>query len=301
MADSGVDAASAVANDDAGTCSDAGEIDSGPMSEDGGADDGGVDAGPPSPCPDATMARIGRFCIDRWEAHLEVEGDGGFSPWEANQRPPTDVTYRAASAAGGYPQAYISRVEAKLACKNAGKRLCSMHEWRRVCGGKLGLHYPYGKKLDRAKCNIGKPHLLAQRFGSDARLWKYDENFNDPELDTLEGYLGKSGEYEGCRSEDDVFDLAGNLHEWVSDVVDQTFVDKMEDDKVDRHTQPWKLGNGVFVGGFFSTTDQHGPGCLFTTIAHEPTYHDYSIGFRCCATAVLPDEPKADKKRKKLR
>jgi hypothetical protein len=39
------------------------------------------------------------------------------------------------------------------------------------------------------------------------------------------------------------------------------------------------------MGGFYSTTDQHGAGCAYTTIAHEPSYHDYSTGFRCCADA----------------
>jgi hypothetical protein len=37
---------------------------------------------------------------------------------------------------------------------------------------------------------------------------------------------------------------------------------------------------------------------MFTTIAHEPAYHDYSIGFRCCAAADLPAPAgKARKKR----
>jgi hypothetical protein len=42
------------------------------------------------------------------------------------------------------------------------------------------------------------------------------------------------------------------------------------------------LGKGVFMGGFFSTTNEHGEGCEFVTMAHEPKYHDYSTGFRCC-------------------
>jgi hypothetical protein len=41
-------------------------------------------------------------------------------------------------------------------------------------------------------------------------------------------------------------------------------------------------GKGIFMGGFFSTTNQHGRGCDFVTMAHEPRYHDYSTGFRCC-------------------
>ena len=39
------------------------------------------------------------------------------------------------------------------------------------------------------------------------------------------------------------------------------------------------------MGGFYSTANQHGAGCYYTTIAHEPSYHDYSTGFRCCMDA----------------
>jgi formylglycine-generating enzyme len=48
------------------------------------------------------------------------------------------------------------------------------------------------------------------------------------------------------------------------------------------------------MGGFYSTHGELGPGCTFTTIAHEPRYHDYSTGFRCCADAnVATVTPKA--------
>jgi len=43
-----------------------------------------------------------------------------------------------------------------------------------------------------------------------------------------------------------------------------------------------QVGNGIFMGGFYSTTGELGPGCLFTTVAHDAGYHDYSTGFRCC-------------------
>ena len=48
------------------------------------------------------------------------------------------------------------------------------------------------------------------------------------------------------------------------------------------YRHPVNQGKGVFMGGFFSTLNQHGEGCDFVTMAHEPGYHDYSTGFRCC-------------------
>jgi formylglycine-generating enzyme len=248
-----------------------------------------ADAGPsePRPCPEG-MALVQRFCIDRFEADLvSPDADGGLAKFPPNQRPATGVRFAARSVPGVLPQAYISRVEAAAACANAGKRLCSMKEWRRTCEGQLRTKYPYGEHHVAGVCNNEKGHLLSIRYGSNPSHWKY-ENFNDPSLDATPGFLARTGEYEGCTTPEGVHDLVGNLHEWVSDMVDADLVEKLEAEEVERHNQPWKEGNGVFMGGFFSTADQHGPGCMFTTIAHEPTYHDYSIGFRCCASADLP-------------
>jgi formylglycine-generating enzyme required for sulfatase activity len=189
-----------------------------------------------------------------------------------------------------FPQGYISRVEAAAACGLASKRLCSLGEFDRACRGKRHALYPYGPRGKNGVCNSGKKHLLTELFGANGRAWKYDENFNSPELLKTPGYLAKTGEYEGCKSEDEVMDLVGNLHEWVSTSVDQALVDRMDEEPVERRKQPWREGNGIFASGFFSTTKEHGPGCAFLTIAHEPTYHDYSIGFRCCRAAEV-DEP----------
>jgi formylglycine-generating enzyme required for sulfatase activity len=235
------------------------------------------------------MAKAGRTCVDRWEAHLvTLDAGGGVAVHPHNERPAAGVRYEARTAPGVFPQAYVSRVEAKAACVAAGKRLCSVREWTRACEGPKGKTFPYGRRPVRGRCNAGKPHLLAAKYGADSRRWRYDEHFNDPALDVEPGFLAKAGEHEGCASDDGVFDLVGNLHEWVGDTVDADFVERFEDEKVTRRKQPWKPGNGVFLGGFFSTTDEHGPGCTFATIAHEPTYHDYSVGFRCCAPARTP-------------
>jgi sulfatase modifying factor 1 len=248
--------------------------------------DGGVDAGPTAPpaCPDG-MARIGRFCIDRYEAHLATRTpDGAIVPWFHTARPSPDTRYEARSAPSAFPQAYISRVEAAAACKNAGKRLCSIAEWRRACEGRRGTTYPYGESWKANRCNTDKPHLLSIHFGSDARRWRY-ENFNEPTLDEEPGFLAKAGDYSACVSDAGVHDLVGNLHEWVSDTVDDALMEKLAAEDVERNDQPSRPGNGVFMGGFFSTHQELGPGCKFITVAHEPTYHDYSTGFRCCATA----------------
>ena len=45
-------------------------------------------------------------------------------------------------------------------------------------------------------------------------------------------------------------------------------------------------GHGRFRGGFYGDAEINGPGCLYVTSAHDPTYHDYSTGFRCCTRAA---------------
>jgi hypothetical protein len=245
---------------------------------------------PPGECAEG-MARVGRFCIDRWEAHLVVRdaaGEPSKLPFFA--RPPEDGAYEACSEAGVMPQAYISRVEAQAACRNAGKRLCEKAEWQRACQGSLGNVYPYGERWQAKRCNMDKPHLLAARFGPDARRWHYDQ-FNDPTLNQTPGFLAPAGTYPECVGDAGVYDLVGNLHEWVSDTVDQELMDHLAAEQVERNEQPWRPGNGVFMGGFFSTHEQLGPGCKYITVAHEPAYHDYSTGFRCCAAAPVVKAP----------
>jgi formylglycine-generating enzyme required for sulfatase activity len=231
------------------------------------------------------MALVGGFCIDRHEAYLMADVGGALTPHPHFRRPEPGARYVARSEPGVFPQAYISRVEAKAACEAAGKRLCTRKEWRRACRGKGTQRYPYGPDGERGRCNTGKLHLLRRFFGANPPGgWSYDAHFNNPELDKLPGFLARTGEYAGCVSDLGVHDMLGNLHEWVSDMVDQSLVDELDAEGVERNRQPWKEGNGVFMGGFFSTTSELGPGCYYTTIAHEPRYHDYSTGFRCCAS-----------------
>ena len=262
---------------------------------DAGAD-AEADGGAPPDCP-SDMIKTGRSCVDRWEGHLATKTvDGVVTPWPHYDRPEKGMFYLAMNEAGSYPQAYISRVEAAEACAHAGKRLCSRAEWTRACKGRKGYRYPYGNKGQRGACNTGKLHLLEKFYGRSRGAWTY-EVFNDPKLDREPGFLAKSGEYETCGSDEGAFDMVGNLHEWVSDAVGSDIEDVLLRDEVERKKQPWRVGNGIFMGGFFSTTLEHGPGCSFTTIAHEPTYHDYSTGFRCCMDAPGVEKKPRKKKR----
>lgn len=236
---------------------------------------------PRSECP-REMTQVGPVCIDRYEAHVARRNAEGalavFPPWER----PISTDLVAVSAAGVKPQTFVSRIEAARACDHAGKRLCSLTEWYTACRGPEKTTYPYGPQFVKDRCNVGKPHLLSLLFGKDPKAWRYDEHFNHPDLARRPGFLASASEYPGCVSGYGAYDLVGNLHEWVADAVDSSLPEKLPLKAGIRARLRANQGKGIFMGGFFSTTNQHGEGCNFVTIAHEPSYHDYSTGFRCC-------------------
>ncbi|MCO4744850.1 MAG: SUMF1/EgtB/PvdO family nonheme iron enzyme [Proteobacteria bacterium] len=186
------------------------------------------------------------YCIDRYEAHLTDQ-----SPYAT----PTSGT--AANRAGAVPQGYISQTVAALACDNAGKRLCTASEWTRACRGSTESLYPYGDSYDATACNDTRDtHPVVELFGTPT--WSTSE-MSDPRLNQLADSLDPSGANADCVSEDGVYDMHGNLHEWIADPA------------------------GTFKGGFYVDAVLNGAGCTYTTTAHSVGYHDYSTGFRCCA------------------
>jgi len=226
-----------------------------------------------SPCFEEQV-RITSFCVDKYEDYV-VELDASnrehpHSPYAMVK----DARVRAKVARNVVPQAYISQVQAKAACENAGKRLCKPDEYIRACRGpsKNDL-YPYGGMQKRAgACNEGHGSFVALAFGQDFMKLTY-ENFNDPKLNQMPGGLARTGAFPKCVSPDGLYDMVGNLHEWVDEGPDAN-------------------GHGRFRGGWYGDAENNGPGCFYVTSAHEPTYHDYSTGFRCCADAL---DPKAGK------
>jgi formylglycine-generating enzyme required for sulfatase activity len=226
----------------------------------------GVERPAGSPCFDEQI-HVENFCVDKYEAYVvEVDARGeehDHSPYQMVG----DLRVRAKVARGVVPQAYISQVQAAAACREAGKRLCKPEEYVRACRGPdKNAFYPYGGQTRRkGVCNEGKGSFVAQAFGDDFFKLTYAQ-FNDPKLDQMPGGLAKTGEYTGCVSPEGAYDMVGNLHEWVDEPPDAN-------------------GHGRFRGGWYGDAELNLPGCLYVTSKHEPTYHDYSTGFRCCADA----------------
>jgi hypothetical protein len=227
-------------------------------------------AGAPK-CPDdmALVRRIqGPYCIDRYEAALDRRG----APHPFNHDVDgIEKEVVAVSVKGRKPQGYISGELAVIACKNAGKRLCETDEWVRACRGPKLTRYPYG---DVRKANVCNDRFKVLDHHPVPVLWRKDPTsadstlmwhprfMNDPRLLTMAFTIVQSGAFDKCTNEYGVYDMVGNLHEWVKDA------------------------EGTFRGGFFMDTFQNGEGCDYRTRAHPLEYHDYSTGFRCCADAA---------------
>lgn len=245
------------------------------------------------PCP-KDMVRVRKsFCIDRFEASLvDAESGQALSPyymparknalsmrdfWEKerlNVGPPEardiklppippwqkarDFEPKAISQKGKVPQGYMTGPLATLACKNAGKRLCSYDEWRTACRGETDRPFPYGDKYVNGKCNIFREaHPAAVLHGNAS------EGHSDPRLNMVKSddkpLLRMTGDTRACVSEwegDMIYDMVGNIDEWIDDP------------------------EGTFVGGFYARSKKDG--CESIVKAHPFDYFDYSTGVRCC-------------------
>jgi sulfatase modifying factor 1 len=200
------------------------------------------------PCPQG-MAPIGDFCIDRWEASI-VNQSPYYSP-----EPPSPGKI-AKSEPGVVPQGYINGILAAGYCASAGKRLCTSQEWLRTCAGPEGWTYPYGNTYREGACNDYRAeHPLTTLYGPGNENWSDVAN---PLLNQLPDTVDLTGKNTLCVTPEGVYDLVGNLHEWVEDA------------------------SGVFRGGYYVEGYINGNGCQYVTTAHNVSHWDFSTGFRCC-------------------
>ncbi len=201
----------------------------------------------------------GRFCIDRWEAslvELEPQGEVPFSPYTT----PQGRAVRAVSLEGVVPQGYVSRDQASRACAASGKRLCFEDEWVMACRGESRRAFPYGDSREKGACNDSGNSPLRVLYRDSPDIY-HDGPMNDPRLNQQPNTVAKTGAFAKCSNALGVFDMVGNLHEWVTSA------------------------RPTFRGGYYLDTHLNGDGCAYRTTAHAAEYHDYSTGFRCCADA----------------
>jgi eukaryotic-like serine/threonine-protein kinase len=113
-------------------------------------------------------------------------------PLESRQVPSFCVDeFEHPNQAGVFPTVNVSWLEAKEACQNAGKRLCTEEEWEKACKGAGNARFPYGNAFDADRCSTD------DAAGNDRGL-------------------AESGRFPQCRSSYGVADLSGNVAEWTA-------------------------------------------------------------------------------------
>jgi sulfatase modifying factor 1 len=218
-----------------------------------------------SACPSGMVEVQGQFCpfveqkCLRWldpETRMRCAefAPTGDCPVRATRKHFCVDQYEFPNTPGVKPTVMVTWNQARDACSAEGKRLCGEQEWTLACEGSERLPYPYGYARNAEACNIDRPHpnpderLLADPRTRDAELARLDQR--DP-----------SGAHESCVSSFGVFDMTGNVDEWV----------------VNESGRPYKSG---LKGGYWGPVRDR---CRPMTTAHDEKFSFYQIGFRCCA------------------
>jgi formylglycine-generating enzyme required for sulfatase activity len=191
------------------------------------------------PCP-GDMAQVGAFCIDRYEAP---------------------------NAPNEYPLVMESAITAEAWCNKRGKRLCGEDEWERACAGPRGFQFPYGDAHEDARCADEKPWIVKD----EPTITMWPEKPAMGEVTRLY-QAEKSGTRASCVSGYGVFDMTGNVEEWV---VTKTVKGKP------RAAYAHVL-KGCYWSGCYGGSK---PTCTSTNAAHADTFKFYETGFRCCQDA----------------
>ena len=229
---------------------------------------GGVEASPSAtgPCPSDMVEVAGNHCPElvqrclRWlPSEQGVERCALFAPSGRCKTATVEKhfcidRYEWPNKKGERPVVMKTWTEAQEICRAAGKRLCGDSEWTLACEGKHRLPYPYGRRRDAKACNIDKalPQVNEKAIADPktsaaevARLWQGEV----------------SGARPSCTSPYGVFDMTGNVDEWV----------------VNESGKPYKSAS---KGGYWGPVRAR---CRPTTTGHGETFPFYQTGFRCCA------------------
>jgi sulfatase modifying factor 1 len=171
---------------------------------------------------------------------------------------------------GAHPVWMLDWYEAQATCESKGKRLCWASEWTAACEGPEHTPFPYGYERDHRACNIDSFFIDPMRPGPHAQFFFYskDKNVALRELSRLDQSV-PSGSMESCKSGFGVYDMTGNVDEWV--INDEPTRDKAQ----------WA---GLKGGAWGHVRSQ----CRPMTTSHEPEFRYYFVGFRCCRDADGP-------------
>jgi hypothetical protein len=166
--------------------------------------------------------------------------------------------YEYPNRTGEKPTVAVKFNEATELCAAEGKRLCTSDEWTQACEGPEHTPYPYGFTRNSESCNHDKTYIIPN-----------DSAYQNPETRAAEvarvDQSEPSGSRATCVSSYGVFDMTGNVDEWVLN----------ESGSV--HGPEYESG---LKGGYWGPVRNR---CRPMTTDHNHWHHGYQIGFRCCS------------------
>ncbi len=226
-----------------------------------------LDPGPRNDCPSDMRLVIGthhddvqHLCVDARKDSKDTHCFAYAEGLTAEEGTKTEIRvcmdqFEAPNQKGKRPLVMHSFRSAQRWCADRKKRLCTEQEWELGCEGLERRPLAYGWAVDKTACNSDKGwrpfDVTALRAGGEdaqreiEKLWQ--------------GSL--SGKYLTCVSTYGIYDMMGNVEEWV----------------VSRSSRKFP---GALMGGFWA---KPWTGCRGTNDAHEPSFEFYETGFRCCA------------------
>jgi len=197
-----------------------------------------------------------------------------------------DTTSRPCSVSGRQPWSNITKEEAQAACKKIGSawRLCTAAEWQDACNGGSNTTFPYGNSYPQP--NATNPAQPQKCNGYD--YLKLMNPSQTPAPLATGAASNCVSQESTSTSGDELFDMSGNVKEWVLADVSTT-------DPLTCSTTPCKyeLRGGAYDTSSFTvngTTTAPGLQCDSTTPAPPSVpVRLPSVGFRCCLPGKLPN------------
>jgi formylglycine-generating enzyme required for sulfatase activity len=170
---------------------------------------------------------------------------------------------------GELPRILTDYRQASALCEAQGKRPCTAPEFNFACEGPDMLPYVYGYVRNAEVCNIDKPY---RRPDTSSPLFYFDKCEATPDCKaeiTRLDQRWRIAEHLSCVSWAGVYDLNGNVNEWVR--------------RPDKFTYP---DRGALKGGWWGPVRDR---CRMTMTGHNEDYWGYEVGFRCCKDAAADD------------
>jgi formylglycine-generating enzyme required for sulfatase activity len=239
-----------------------------------GSDEGETDEGP------AHEVYLDAYWIDQTEITndkyaLCVDAGSCNPPLESGSY--TRTKYYDDVRFADYPVIFVDWDMANAYCQWAGARLPSEAEWEKAARGENGIIYPWGNEWDvKSRKRLNFADNSNPEMASDLSV-------DDGHRDTA-----PVGSYLAGQSPYGIYDLAGNVWEWVADWYDPQYHLKSQQNNPLGPTDPVQdpplraMRGGAWVAAnenVFHTYNRHGV---------EPSEYSSSIGLRCALSTGAP-------------